>query len=66
MRHYLTVAFVICALMPVAAAGQETGTTTQSGSIDLGVRGSNLTGDAARYERYRDMGDGLFLETFRW
>lgn len=67
MRHYLSVAFVICALMPAVATGQETATTsTQSGSIDLGVRGSNLTGDAARYERYRDMGDGLFLETFRW
>lgn len=53
--------------MPTVASGQETiATSTQSGSIDLGLRGSSLTGDAARYERYRDMGDGLFLEIFRW
>src|SRR5690606_8444651 len=51
--------------VPVTATAQET-TATQSGSVDVGVRGSSLTGDAARYERYRDLGDGLFLETFRW
>jgi MtrB/PioB family decaheme-associated outer membrane protein len=34
--------------------------------VDFGVRGSSLTGDAARYERYRDLGDGLFMEGFRW
>jgi MtrB/PioB family decaheme-associated outer membrane protein len=68
MRHYTTLAFVLCALLPSAVAAQEaaTNTSTQSGLIDLGVRGSSLTGDAARYERYRDLGDGLFLETFRW
>ncbi len=67
MRHYTAFALALCALLPVAATAQEAvATTTQSGSIDLGVRGSSLTGDAARYERYRDLGDGLFLETFRW
>ncbi len=33
------------------------------GVIDFGARGTSLTGDGARYERYRDLGDGLFLET---
>jgi MtrB/PioB family decaheme-associated outer membrane protein len=67
MRHYTAFALALCALLPSAAAAQEAvGTTTQSGLIDVGVRGSSLTGDAARYERYRDLGDGLFLETFRW
>jgi hypothetical protein len=33
--------------------------------VDFGVRGTHLTGDGARYERYRDLGDGLFLETAR-
>ena len=32
--------------------------------FDVGFRGSSVTGDSARYERYRDMGDGLFLEGF--
>ena len=66
MRHYTAFALALCALLPVAASAQEVATSTQSGSIDVGVRGSSLTGDAARYERYRDLGDGLFLETFRW
>jgi MtrB/PioB family decaheme-associated outer membrane protein len=33
--------------------------------VDFGVRGTALDGDAARYERYRDLGDGLFLEGVR-
>lgn len=36
-----------------------------TGRIDFGVRGTNLDGDAARYERYRDLGNGLFLEAAR-
>jgi MtrB/PioB family decaheme-associated outer membrane protein len=32
------------------------------GSVDFGVRGTATRGDAARYERYRDLGDGLFME----
>lgn len=36
-----------------------------TGWIDVGVRGTGLNGDGARYERYRDLGDGLFLEGFR-
>lgn len=32
------------------------------GLLDFGVRGTTAEGDAARYERYRDLGDGLFLE----
>lgn len=39
--------------------------TSFSGSVDFGARTSSLTGDAARYERYRDLGDGLFLEAYR-
>ena len=36
-----------------------------TGLIDFGVRNTSLTGDSARYERYRDLGDGLFLDTLR-
>jgi MtrB/PioB family decaheme-associated outer membrane protein len=31
------------------------------GWVDTGVRVSGIDGDGARYERYRDLGDGLFL-----
>ncbi len=36
------------------------------GFLDFGARGSSVEGDRARYERYRDLGNGLFLEVLRW
>jgi MtrB/PioB family decaheme-associated outer membrane protein len=33
--------------------------------VDFGGRGTHVNGDGARYERYRDLSDGLFLETAR-
>ncbi|MGB2716577.1 MAG: MtrB/PioB family outer membrane beta-barrel protein [Vicinamibacterales bacterium] len=48
---------------PPAAEGTPPGAWT--GTLDFGVRGTALDGDAARYERYRDLGDGLFLEGVR-
>jgi MtrB/PioB family decaheme-associated outer membrane protein len=38
-------------------------TTAIRGFVDFGARGTTADGDAARYERYRDLSDGLFLET---
>ena len=36
------------------------------GRFMISVYGAtNLDGDSARFERYRDLGDGLFLETVR-
>lgn len=35
------------------------------GWADVGVRVTGIDGDPARYERYRDLGDGAFLEGFR-
>ncbi|HUR20262.1 MAG TPA: MtrB/PioB family outer membrane beta-barrel protein, partial [Vicinamibacterales bacterium] len=54
-----------------AAAGAETPAASTDmaptrGWLDFGVRGTRITGDGARYERYRDLGDGLFLEGLRW
>jgi len=66
MRNYTALAVLVALMIPATAAAQETTTNTSSGWVDFGVRGSSLTGDASRYERYRDLGDGLFLETFRW
>jgi MtrB/PioB family decaheme-associated outer membrane protein len=51
---------------PAAAFAQEPEAPVTRARIDFGVRGTNLDGDGARYERYRDLGDGLFLERFQW
>jgi MtrB/PioB family decaheme-associated outer membrane protein len=48
-----------------AAAPPAAPSSPWSGSIDFGVRGTDLKGDGARYERYRDLGNGLFLEDAR-
>lgn len=37
----------------------------QKNTFDFGVRGTSITGDRARYERYRDLGNGMFFEGFR-
>ena len=34
-------------------------------AFDFGVRGSSVEGDRGRFERYRDLGDGLFLDGVR-
>ncbi len=69
MRNFTShILVLVCALVPAGALAQEasSGAPASRGWVDFGVRGSSLTGDAARYERYRDLGDGLFLEGFRW
>jgi hypothetical protein len=69
MRKTHILVILAATLIPVAANAQTASTSEvapSSGWVDFGVRGSSLTGDAARYERYRDLGDGLFLEAFRW
>ncbi len=47
---------------PRSTAGATDADRRSRVKIDFGVRGTVTTGDAARYERYRDLGDGLFLE----
>jgi MtrB/PioB family decaheme-associated outer membrane protein len=39
---------------------------TTYGLLNLGIRTTHLDGDGARYERYRDLGDGLFLDGSRF
>src|SRR4029453_8492492 len=71
-----TVCFTVAlALAPLATSAQTTTpppqemtpatTVPSTGIFDFGVRGTNLNGDAARYERYRALGSGLFLEGVR-
>ena len=61
----ITSCVVVLSLIPAAAAAQFTPPAGTSGWFDFGGRGTSTTGDAARYERYRDMGNGLFLENAR-
>lgn len=50
----------------MAQPAPETTTTGLSmGYVDFGIRGTSITGDTARYNKYRDLGDGLFLNRFR-
>ncbi|HUL71832.1 MAG TPA: MtrB/PioB family outer membrane beta-barrel protein [Vicinamibacterales bacterium] len=47
-------------------ATTESMTGVSTGWVDFGIRGSSITGDTARYNRYRDLGDGLFAQTLRF
>jgi len=64
----LSAVTVTLALIPATASGQTIGWTVPTGTniLDVGARGTSLDGDSARYERYRDLGNGLFLEAIRW
>jgi MtrB/PioB family decaheme-associated outer membrane protein len=66
--RWLSAVTLALVLAPSLASGQTVGWTVPTGTniIDVGARGSSINGDSARYERYRDLGDGLFLEAIRW
>lgn len=63
MRISRALSILTLALTPAIATAQSPSPVW--GSVDFGVRGTSLNGDGARYERYRDLGNGLFLEAFR-
>ena len=65
MRIRTVVTTIALAVIPIAAGAQGTTSPSTANWLDIGVRGSNISGDSARYERYRDLGDGLFMEGFR-
>ena len=51
---------------PAAAPAAESNTQSFNlGWVDFGGRWTTTDGDADRYSRYRDMGDGMFLDKFR-
>ena len=57
------------AKLPVPAqpeADEHTALPTTYGSFDFGFRGTHLNGDGARYERYRDLANGPFLDRARY
>jgi MtrB/PioB family decaheme-associated outer membrane protein len=49
----------------MASPARATTSDFTKGWADFGARGTSVTGDDARYERYRDLGNGVFLETLR-
>lgn len=70
MRISTALLTVWLALVPLTAGAQPAPTAPAvtggwAGAIDFGVRGTSFDGDGARYERYRDLGDGLFVESLR-
>lgn len=65
MRISRILSMVALALIPVTASAQTAPTRATIGSIDFGLRGTSVNGEPARYERYRDLGDGLFLQGIR-
>jgi MtrB/PioB family decaheme-associated outer membrane protein len=70
MRMFSAVLTVSLAVVPLTARAQPASApspadTRWTGAIDFGARGTSADGDAARYERYRDLGDGLFVESLR-
>ena len=50
----------------VTAAPKPAASFATTGQVDFGLRGTDLTGDSARFQRYRDLGDGGVLERFRF
>mgnify|MGYP003335055317 CR=1 FL=1 len=66
MRIYKTLAILALTLVPVAASAQTNSELKGKGFIDFGVRGTSTTGEPSRYERFRDLQDGFFLENFRY
>lgn len=50
----------------VTAAPKPASSFATTGQVDFGLRGTDITGDAARFQRYRDLGDGGVLERFRF
>jgi len=55
---------------PAAAPGTQAqpdggGAISNVGRVDFGLRAVSLSGDRARYNRFRDLSDGAFLDRFR-
>ena len=48
------------------AAPKPASSFASTGQVDFGIRGTDLSGDRARFERYRDLGDGGVLDRFRF
>lgn len=65
MHMRTAIVSVALAAFPLVVRAQDPTPQPLENMIDIGARGSNISGDGARYQRYRDLGDGLFLESVR-
>lgn len=77
MRMTSPALFLVALLLPAAAAGQAPAPVAQPaapgpvaaariGEIDFGVRVNAISGDPARYQRFRDLRDGPTVDRFRY
>jgi MtrB/PioB family decaheme-associated outer membrane protein len=74
MKMRTRIVILTGALLLVSAASvraQQTATdvtpfTPKFGQIDFGYRGNDITGDAARFQRYRDLRDGGYVDQFKF
>ncbi|HUR33590.1 MAG TPA: MtrB/PioB family outer membrane beta-barrel protein [Vicinamibacterales bacterium] len=61
MRNMLmTLTAALLCSAPLAHAQQPAPAEAPAGVVDLGIRAGTMNGDFARYERYRDLRDGVF------
>lgn len=61
----ITAGLLVATALP-AAAQQQTVPAAQLPGIEFGARFTDVTGDAARFQRFRDLGDGAFLDRLRF
>lgn len=68
MRIKSIIAIAALLVLAVSATAQAQNGTAASTTFtsEIGLRGTSTTGDAARYERYRDLGNGLFADALRF
>jgi MtrB/PioB family decaheme-associated outer membrane protein len=60
-------ALLLASASVAQAQGAPTAPTSPNvGQVDFGVRGTDITGDEARYNRFRDRRDGGYLDNFRF
>lgn len=50
----------------ITAAPKPVSPLLTTGQVDFGIRGTDLSGDRARFERYRDIGNGGVFDQFRF
>jgi MtrB/PioB family decaheme-associated outer membrane protein len=67
IRTYVLLSALV--LAPAAARAQEAATppdAPQTGQVDVGAQVTSVSGDEARYERYRDLRSGPLLDGFNY
>ena len=62
----MRIRFSVLAAAVLLAAASAHAQGLSSGSVDFGVSSTNVSGDAARFQRYMDMRDRASVETFRF